>query len=287
MKRKNQGDQLTKLIYLHIPKTAGTTLRQVIARQYIDQKTFMFTEHHREEMRQFLAMSQSERDEFQCILGHVHYGVHRFWSDDAAYITLLRDPVERIISTYYSIFLNPKHPRYAHYHEMTLLEFARKETRGERQTRWIYGFQEDGSLYNDDHPLPSNALEVAQEHLQNHCRVVGLVEEFDKTLLLLQKAFGWKNVYYAMRNVNSARPRQERIEPEVLQAIHQLAEPDLTLYQFAKSLFESAVSVYGEEAIEHDLQAFRQRNAVYGRLWRAGTGLRETGLYRRFRRMLG
>jgi hypothetical protein len=254
-----------KLVYLHIPKTAGMTLREVITRQYRKGEIFQFGEHHREEIKQFLALSQAERDKIQCVVGHVHYGIHRYWSEDATYITLLRDPVERTISGYYHILRNPRHPRYEHYRSQSLLDYAQKETRGERQTRWIYGFREDSGLYGDEHPLPANALEVAKERLRKEFRVVGVVEEFDKTLLLLQKAFGWKHIHYVAQNVNESRPASEKIDAETLKILRENSEPDYTLYQYAKSLFAEQVEAY-EGSIERDLKNFQQRNAIYGRV---------------------
>lgn len=245
-------------------------MRQVVARQYIGQKVFSFGEHHREEMQQYLALSQPERDSIACIIGHIHYGVHRCWSDevsdDATYITLLRDPIERTISSYYHILRNPKHPRYAHYQHMTLREYALKETRGERQTRWIYGFHTDGSIPGDDQPLPADALQIAQDHLRSHFRVVGLVEQFDASLLLMQQALGWKNVYYASRNVNEERPRRESVDSETLAVLHQHAEPDLSLYRFAQTLFQQQVARYGSDRLERDVRAFQRRNQLYGRV---------------------
>jgi hypothetical protein len=280
-----------KLVYVHIPKTAGMTLRHVIARQYAGQPVYSFGENHLDEMRVFLAMTQAERDAFACIMGHVHYGIHRYWSAPAsqvAYITLLRDPVERTISSYYFIVRNPTHPLYPRYRDVSLLDYASKETRGERQLRYIYGFRPDGGTYGDAQRLPADALDVAKARLQNEFKLVGLVEQFDHTLLLLQKAFGWSNVYYAARNVNERRPANETLDAATLAALHETAEPDLSLYQFAQTLFQQQVSAYsaayGADALETDVALFRRRNAVYGRAWGATTLLRETGVYRMARR---
>ncbi|MBC8170677.1 MAG: sulfotransferase family 2 domain-containing protein [Anaerolineae bacterium] len=277
-----------KLIFLHIPKNAGMSIRQIVARQYIGQPVFVFGGDHRQELQQFMALSQAERDAYQCIMGHIRYGVHQLWSDPATYITLLRDPVERTISNYYYIQRHAHHARNAHYRGVSLLEYAQKETRGERQTRWLVGFRPDGvgEMYGDDHPLPADALEIAKEHLRTHFSVVGLVEEFDQTLLLLQKALGWQNIYYARRNVNEGRPRREQVPPETLEYIRQHSEPDVTLYQYARTLFEQQSQAYGD-TLAADLAAFRRRNATFGQMWSATAGLRETGVYRQIRRWLG
>jgi hypothetical protein len=274
-----------KLIFLHIPKNAGTSMRQVFARQYSGKPVYTFGSEHVRELEQFRALSQAKRDAYQGIMGHIQYGIHQYWSDPATYITLLRDPVERTISSYYYIQHNPNHPRHAHYRGVSLLEYAQKETRGERQTRWLVGFRPDGGLYGDEHPLPANALEIAQEHLQTHFSVVGLVEEFDQTLLLLQKALGWQNIYYARQNVNESR-QYEIVPPDVMAALRQQSEPDASLYAYGRQLFEQQKAAYGA-TLTDDLATFQRRNAFFGQVYAATSSLRENQLYRRARRWLG
>jgi hypothetical protein len=274
-----------KLIFVHIPKNAGMSIRHVVARQYIGQPSYVFRGNPGE-LDQFLAMSQAERDAYQCIMGHVRYGIHQYLSDPAVYMTLLRDPVERTISSYYYIQDYPHHPQNARYQGVSLMEYIQSEPRGERQTRWLVGFRPDGGTYGgDDHPLPPNALEIAKEHLRTHFGAVGLVEEFDKSLLLMQKAFGWENIYYARRNSNEKRPAREQISQEVMDYLHAHAEPDRSLYEYARTLFEEQCQAYGA-SLEQDLASFRRRNATYGRLWRVTIGLRETPVYRQIRRLL-
>lgn len=277
-----------KLIFLHIPKTAGMSLRHIIARQYIGQPIYVFGSDNRRELQAFMAMSQAERDAYPCIMGHIRYGVHHLWSDPATYITMLRDPVERTISNYYYIQRHAHHARNAHYQNVSLLEYAQKETRGERLTRWLVGFRPDGvgEMYGDDHPLPPDALEIAKDHLRTHFSVIGLVEEFDKTLLLAQKALGWRNIYYARRNVNEGRPRREQVSPEVMEHLRQNSEPDASLYQYAKTLFAERCQAYGD-TLDADVAAFQRRNAVFGQVYSATASLRDSGLYRRVRRWLG
>ena len=49
-----------------------------------------------------------------------------------------------------------------------------------------------------------SALEKATENLGNMA-VVGLMEDYDLSLLMMQKAFNWKDIRYQAKNSNSAR----------------------------------------------------------------------------------
>src|SRR6185295_12324969 len=89
------------LIFLHIPKAAGTTLQDFILRHYKPGgKAFRFT-GHQDQLNALAAMTEAERNEIDVFAGHVHFGIHEKLSEPATYLTMLRDPVERIISHYY------------------------------------------------------------------------------------------------------------------------------------------------------------------------------------------
>jgi hypothetical protein len=81
--------------FLHIPKTAGTTFRAVLDRQYSPNEIFAFTGDVPADMRRFNALPKEERDGYRLFLGHapIISGIEA--ADDADTITFLRDPVSR------------------------------------------------------------------------------------------------------------------------------------------------------------------------------------------------
>jgi len=44
------------------------------------------------------------------VRGHLFYGIHEFLPQGATYITMLREPVVRLLSSYYFILRRPLHP---------------------------------------------------------------------------------------------------------------------------------------------------------------------------------
>ena len=87
------------LIFLHIPKTAGTTLPTVIDRHYLPHATYYFYEYPKDR-NDFFALSEERRRELRVLSGHIRFGFHRFLSVPVDYITLLRDPVDLVMSLY-------------------------------------------------------------------------------------------------------------------------------------------------------------------------------------------
>jgi len=98
------------LIFLHIPKTGGTTLHSIIGRQYAPKVTFTILGFDLpQRIKEFLALPPEQREKIRLLKGHIPYGLHKHLSVPATYITILRDPVDRIISLYYYILKSPQH----------------------------------------------------------------------------------------------------------------------------------------------------------------------------------
>ena len=99
------------LIFLHIPKTAGTTLNRIIEWQYNPLSIFTMDPYRiRATVDRLKTLSEQRRRRLQVVRGHLFYGVHELLPQGATYITMLREPVARFLSSYYFIQRRPFHP---------------------------------------------------------------------------------------------------------------------------------------------------------------------------------
>jgi hypothetical protein len=100
------------VFFLHIPKCAGTTLtEEIIKKQFKPPQLIIFYEGGTQVLIDRLKkMPGKEQKKIKCIAGHFAFGIHRFYTArPCTYITLLRDPVERVISHYYYVLRRNDH----------------------------------------------------------------------------------------------------------------------------------------------------------------------------------
>jgi hypothetical protein len=220
------------LIFLHIPKTAGTTLNRIIEWQYNPVSIFTVDPHRiRATVARFKKFPEQRRRRFRVVRGHLLYGIHEFLPQGATYITMLRDPVARVLSTYAFILRRPLHPLHRKLKAGRLgVEDLIRMTphRQNLQCRFISGI---GVGPDCD----ERVLEVAKENLTRAFRIVGLCERFQESLCLMIAAFGWKVPFYTNRKVTKSRPP---IEPNGIDMIRECNRFDLELYDFARKSFE-------------------------------------------------
>ena len=80
------------VIFLHIPKTAGGTLRYVVTRQYKAHQT-VEAYHRRQKNARYIddlkMMNAAEKSEIQLVQGHTKFGAHQFFEKEMPYILSL------------------------------------------------------------------------------------------------------------------------------------------------------------------------------------------------------
>jgi hypothetical protein len=250
------------VIFLHIPKSAGSTLNEIIWRQYSSRHTFSIYESGK--FHELNQLPEVRKQEIKLINGHVEFGIHQFLPQPSTYITLLRDPIERAISHYYYVLRTPKHHLYkiVTSKEMGLEEYIKSGITKELdngQTRLLAGPQFNSGVDVEFGHCTSELLEQAKRNLSTYFKVVGLTEEFDRTLLLLKRTFGWKDIFYLARNVSQKRPSRQEIPAAALRAIEAQHQFDLELYHAAAAAFRQQIAEQ-DATFHQELRVFKVLN---------------------------
>jgi hypothetical protein len=264
----NQDDCL---IFLHIPKAAGTTFAQILQRRYRDGALeWLNSEGAISADEAFEALSPARKSEVGAVMGHINFGGHSLLPRPARYVTFVRRPVERIISHYYHVLRNPQH--YLHdevrSRSMSLAAYAASGLSTELendQTRLIAGPGE----YASDQEM----LAAAYRNIERHFDCVGIAERFAESLVLISHLRGWTVPYYRDANIGANRPRHSEMFAEAIAIIEERNQCDMELYQFAERQLNEQLAA----RIPHwetQTERFLLRNRQYVRITEAASLVR-------------
>jgi hypothetical protein len=252
----------SRLIFLHIPKTAGTTLKQVLVRQYGFRGLFeIYGNRLPEAVQEIQQLGEDRLAALRAFVGHMPFGLHELLPEPAAYISLLRHPVDRLVSHYYYVLRARGSPL----HEMTVSNHLSLEEYVKRgpaaplfnngQTR-LLGSR--GMLTAE--PATEETFEAAKRNLDRFA-LVGLTERFDETLLILKRLFGWHWPVYEKEKVGTNRPKRNDLSAQAVHTILERNQLDLELYRIAAARFDEAVDRRGVR-LRGSVTAFRWLNTA-------------------------
>ena len=245
------------VIFLHLPKTAGTTVNRLIEWEYplaqmysVDPVLFRWSFAH-------LRKLPPERlRKIRMFKGHMAYGLHKVLPQPATYITVLRDPVDRVISAYFFMRTYKLHPLYwkMRRENWSLEDFVQRSQRDNVQSKIVAGAE-----YKDS--CTREIADKALENLRNDFSVVGLSSRLEESLALMKLRFGWKLNTYSSFNVTRSRPKKRELPQASLDLIHERNAFDIEVYQAAQEMFEQAVRAHEPEVkqIAAKLKAAKER----------------------------
>lgn len=265
------------VIFLHLPKTAGTTVNRLIEWEYplseiysIDPVLFKWSAAHLRKLPPW------RLKKIRMLKGHMPFGLHKVLPHPATYFTVLRDPVDRVTSAFYfsrSSRLNPLYWKFRR-EKWTLEDFVRHSQRENIQCRLVAGAKPED-------PCTREMLERAKQNLRQYFSVVGISERLEESLALMKLRFGWRLKFYSSFNITRSRPKKRDLPETTLELIQQKNAFDMEFYAYGRELFEAAVKDKADEVrqIAGELKAARTRSRGSFRalLFNGRSALRKAG----------
>jgi hypothetical protein len=250
------------VIFLHIGKTAGTTLRRILRRNFRSSEILVVRARGRprtETLDDFSRVPEAERSRPRLLMGHTVFGLHELVPRPSTYISMVRKPKSLVLSQYNFVLRTEGH---RHHDEvaakgMSLEDYIRSGLSLEMdnsQTRAIAG-----DLDTPFGACTDEMLERAKRNIEGHFAVVGITERFDESLILLQRAFGWRRVNYVSANVAPGK----RPEPSAA-ALEMIAEHnhlDNELYRWVGERFDAAIAA--DPLFAETYERFKRTNSMY------------------------
>jgi hypothetical protein len=258
--KKNKKGQKILWIFLHLPKTGGTTFSDQV-KKHLKKEEVIDTS----QMRYNLADSEIRESKVKVILGHAtYYGIHKmFPGKTPRYFVFLRDPAERFVSSY-NFEMRTKKGENTPFNEWynsqlkdEMTYFLDMKFRGKegvkanlpRKFLPFFGrifmnkkvymlFQKIHGMYvsffHSSEKIKGKKLENAKR-LLDICWHVGFIKDLDKSLKILFKEMGlpekWRN-----ENITEKSKKFFAIDGKTREKIYADNRYDKELYDYALSL---------------------------------------------------
>ena len=250
------------LVFVHIPKTGGLTLRAILGTFFAYNEICPIVDWD-EVLKRRLNLAY-----YHLFNGHFPYSIRDWLPEEPQYITMLREPVERVVSQYQHEKREQSAGMYAlvNGQDMSLDEFLHHPTAIAGSQNWQTAYIASpplADLYADwcdfrdqlavgDLPTtpryPSLGLAIASERLQDFA-FVGLTDRFTESVMLLYYKFGWFPVLdFPSYNVKVGKRYRDELDPDTIDYIETLHADDMELYAQGQAIFEAEF-----EAMRHSL----------------------------------
>jgi hypothetical protein len=270
--------------FLHVPKTAGSTLAGIVYNEYQDgsgvslhnggiASGVLYTDKFSYPEGFFTTESRPVHATLpplddvviKAVIGHFSYGIHEIFDGPVAYFSMVRDPIERALS-----FVS--HMREYRYEWLSgqeryqpVLELAGSDGDGFVEIAKRHGLLE---LSNDQtRRMAGNALPFGIEEFDTEDELlestldrfdfVGLTEKFDESLVLARHHFSWSPVKgYLAKLVSPQRVKATELSVTEVAELRRLNRLDIKLYEKVRRRFDTLLAE-APQALHEEIGALK------------------------------
>ncbi len=231
-------NKVISLIFIHCPKTAGTSLSSFIIKSLNLKNEEVYNcgdraRTHIEGNIKFMKLPLEEKKRFKFICGHVELFILKAINYPVFTFTLLRDPIKRIVSLYNFIIQTKTH----HLHnfiiknKLSISDFIKSgiwiETNNGVVRRLCGGIRVPYGRCN------FKMLETAKFNLEK-LSLFGFQEKFMEFVKMLSLVLGINDFSFEHQNVTKYKINVDDNDIKTIEAFNKL---DIELYKYAKTIY--------------------------------------------------
>jgi Sulfotransferase family len=212
---------MRQLVFVHIPKTAGLSLHAALENIYGKASTLRVG--NEDDLQRLRQLPNNQPIDKAFLSGHFFYNdIKNRCQPDALLISILRDPIKRILSNYNYITNWDKHPLY----EQTVRQTFSQHVQANRNFfRGLCCRQLSGVTQAD----------AAIEIVRSRYALVGMTEGLPSFITALSRIIG-KEITQERTNVSHGQGPNIDLSSELCQALLEITEEDRKLFDFLKAL---------------------------------------------------
>jgi hypothetical protein len=247
-------------LFVHIPKTAGTSFALILTRQFGWFKKLSF--YSPEARKRYPLLTADKKNKYDLSYGHIPFMADQGLERGIEYYTFLRAPRERLLSGYRHVKGDGNHviKKVINVADYSIKDFLKQgliKNMDNLMTRFLANKMDKEYLkINDDD------LRLAIKNLDEHFSIFGLTEYFDESLVLLSDHMNWPPLYYVKENKSSYKIDPKELDKETEELMHACNKYDEVLYQHALDRFKKMMEAK-KEIVETGLVKLRDGNRKY------------------------
>lgn len=253
--------------FFHLERGGGNTMRDILVRQYNHIYNIRQFKDYDKRYKDLKVMSNDEKKKIELIVGHQYFGIHKLLPQEMQYFTLLREPIQKIVSAYQYYRRTVDSPYHNIANEYSLESILLNELKLHFNNGYV-------RCLAFEHP--SDEIEygrITEEHYQlakkriDKYFIAGVTDLYDEMLVYLYERLGWRK-YPLYTKANFAKPQHLIKSPTwmVMNLIQEHNKWDIKLYNYVKRQFMSLLVDAGP-GYYLKVDKFRTLNRSVGRIF--------------------
>ncbi len=277
------------LIFFHIPKTGGITMKNVFMNclpdQYFDcdlgaPVTALLVRSTARVAEKFHQLPVGRQRAVRCMVGeHVSMDVAAIFDRPSKFFTIVREPVDRVISNFFFNRTLTYLPCYPFIKDLTLEEYLDSGIgldHDNHQVRMLSGCPELDAPWDPEGRRISTPrverrhLDIAKRNIEESFLVAAPMEKYTALVWFLKRLYGWP-IHRALHRIHhetTNRPTLDSISEKTRKRLERSNQYDIELHEWVKDRFAKQIEPL-EPKFSREVRRFDMLNRSYRRIRRA------------------